>query len=262
MRIPTLSPLALVSLALLFYVPAAAAQGAAPAHPALPDSPKAQAAPPPAEQPAGPFKDRKENFSYALGVSIGGNLKRQSVDVDLSVMEQGLKDGLAGGKLLMTEQQVRAAMTEMQQEVRVKQEERAKLAASTNLKEGEAFLEANKTKPGVVVLPSGLQYKILLAGTGQKPKATDTVVCNYRGTLIDGTEFDSSYKRGQPATFPVGRVIRGWTEALQLMPVGSKWQLFVPAALAYGERSPAPEVIGPNATLIFEVELISIQGEH
>jgi FKBP-type peptidyl-prolyl cis-trans isomerase FklB len=261
MRTATVAPIFLVALAILFYIPAAAAQGAAPAHPAVPEAPKAQAAPPPAEQPAGPFKDLKENFSYALGVSIGGNLKRQSVDVDLGVMEQGLKDGLAGGKPLMTQEQVKAVMTEMQQEVRAKQAEKMKLAASTNRKEGEAFLEANKTKPGVVVLPSGLQYKILVAGTGPKPSATDTVVCNYRGTLIDGTEFDSSYKRGQPATFPVGRVIKGWTEALQLMPVGSKWQLFVPAELAYGERSPSPE-IGPNSTLIFEVELISIQGEH
>ncbi len=261
MRKLTIPPLFLISLAILFYVPAAAAQGAAPAKPPLPDEPKPKTSAPAAVQPAGPFKDLKENFSYALGVSIGGNLKRQSVDVDLGVMEQGLKDGLAGGKPLMTDQQVKAAMTEMQQEVRAKQEERAKLAAITNLKEGEAFLEANKTKPGVVVLPSGLQYKILVAGTGPKPKATDTVVCNYRGTLIDGTEFDSSFKRGQPATFPLGRVIKGWTEALQLMPVGSKWQLFIPAALAYGERSPGPE-IGPNSALIFEIELISIQGEH
>jgi len=122
-----------------------------------------------------------------------------------------------------------------------------------------AFLEANKTKEGVVTLPSGLQYKVLQAGTGPKPAATDTVVCNYRGTLLDNTEFDSSYKRGQPATFPVGGVIKGWTEALQLMPVGSKWQLFIPADLAYGDRGAGGQ-IGPGATLIFEVELLSIQS--
>jgi FKBP-type peptidyl-prolyl cis-trans isomerase FklB len=133
-------------------------------------------------------------------------------------------------------------------------------AGETNKKQGDAFLAANKGKEGVVTLPSGLQYKILSAGTGPKPATSDSVVCNYRGTLIDGTEFDSSYKRGQPATFPVGGVIKGWTEALQLMPVGSKWQLFVPSELAYGERGTGAD-IGPNAVLIFEVELLSIQDK-
>src|SRR6201996_6499938 len=135
-----------------------------------------------------------------------------------------------------------------------------KAMAETNKKDGAAFLAANATKEGVVTLPSGLQYKILTAGTGPKPTASDSVVCNYRGTLLDNTEFDSSYKRGQPATFAVGQVIKGWTEALQLMPVGSKWQLFIPKDLAYGERGQGPD-IGPNATLIFEVELLSIQGK-
>ena len=133
-------------------------------------------------------------------------------------------------------------------------------AGEANKKEGDVFLAANKTKEGVVTLPSGLQYKILKAGTGAKPTASDTVICNYKGTLIDGKEFDSSYKRGQPATFPVGQVIKGWTEALQIMPVGSKWELFIPSELAYGPRGPSPD-IGPNATLIFEVELLSIQGK-
>jgi FKBP-type peptidyl-prolyl cis-trans isomerase len=133
-------------------------------------------------------------------------------------------------------------------------------ASEKNKKEGEEFLTANKAKPGVVTLPSGLQYKIMQAGTGPKPTATDSVSCNYRGTLIDGTEFDSSYKRGQPTTFPVSGVIKGWTEALQLMPVGSKWQLFVPASLAYGDRA-ASALIGPDATLLFEVELLSIQDK-
>jgi FKBP-type peptidyl-prolyl cis-trans isomerase FklB len=143
----------------------------------------------------------------------------------------------------------------------VKQAENLKLMAAVNLKLGTAFLEANKAKPGVVTLPSGLQYKILTAGTGPKPTAADTVVCNYRGTLIDGKEFDSSYKRGQPTSLPVGRVIKGWSEALQLMPVGSKWQLVIPPDLAYGDHGAGPD-IGPNATLIFELELISIQAKQ
>ncbi len=158
----------------------------------------------------------------------------------------------------MTEDQAKAALTEVQNEMRKKQQAQMQEAGEVNKKEGDAFLAANKGKDGIVALPSGLQYKILTAGTGPKPTVADTVVCNYRGTLINGTEFDSSYKRGQPATFPVSGVIKGWTEALPLMPVGSKWQLFIPAELAYGERSPGPE-IGPNSTLIFEVELLSIQ---
>ena len=134
------------------------------------------------------------------------------------------------------------------------------LAGEANKHEGDAFLAANKTQEGVVTLPSGLQYKVLKEGTGPKPTASDSVVCNYRGTLLNNTEFDSSYKRGQPATIPVGGVIKGWTEALQLMPVGSKWQLFIPAELAYGPRG-AGGSIGPNATLVFEIELLSIQGK-
>jgi FKBP-type peptidyl-prolyl cis-trans isomerase len=149
---------------------------------------------------------------------------------------------------------------ELQANLRKAQMEKMQKAGEKNKKEGETFLTANKAKPGVVTLPSGLQYKILQAGTGPKPTATDSVSCNYRGTLIDGTEFDSSYKRGQATTFPVSGVIKGWTEALQLMPVGSKWQLFVPASLAYGDRA-ASALIGPDATLIFDVELVSIQDK-
>ena len=197
----------------------------------------------------------KKKFSYALGMNIGSNvganLKKQSVDVDPELLSQGLKDALAGGKTLLTEDEAKAALMAMQQE-------KMQQAAGKNKSEGDAFLAANKAKEGVVTLPSGLQYKILKAGTGPKPTASDTVVCNYRGTLIDGKEFDSSYKRGQPATFPVSGVIKGWTEALQLMPVGSKWQLFVPSSLGYGDRGAGGE-IGPGATLIFEVELMSIQ---
>jgi FKBP-type peptidyl-prolyl cis-trans isomerase len=204
---------------------------------------------------------RKEKFSYALGMSIGtqigGNLKKQSVEVDWNLVSQGLKDAMSGGKTRLTQEEEQAVLTEVQNEVRKQQQEKMQQAAAANKTEGEAFLDANKVKDGVVTLPSGLQYKILTAGTGPKPTASDSVVCNYRGTLINGTEFDSSYKRGQPATFGVGQVIKGWTEALQLMPVGSKWQLFIPSTLAYGEKGPGE--IGPNATLIFEVELLSIQ---
>jgi len=209
-----------------------------------------------------PLTTKKDKFSYALGMNIatglGSNLKSQSLEVDWSLVIQGLKDSTSGAKTRLTEEEEKAVLTEVQNEVRKQQAEKAQQASTANKTEGEAFLAANKTKEGVVTLPSGLQYKILTAGTGPKPTASDSVVCNYRGTLIDGKEFDSSYKRGQPATFPVSGVIKGWTEALQLMPVGSKWQLFVPSNLAYAERGAGAE-IGPNATLIFEVELLSIQ---
>ncbi len=188
------------------------------------------------------------------------NLHKQSVEVDTSIVLRGLKDALAGGKLLLTDDEAKAALTQLQTDLRNKQMEKMKEAADLNKKTGTDFLEANKAKEGVVMLPSGLQYKILIEGAGPKPAPTDTVSCNYRGTLLDGTEFDSSYKRGQPASFPVTGVIKGWTEALQLMPVGSKWQLFIPSDLAYGDRGADPRSgIGPGATLIFEVELLSIQ---
>jgi len=207
---------------------------------------------------------RKDKFSYALGMNIGtglgANLKKQSVEVDSNLVSQGLKDTMSGGKTRLTQEEAQAVLKEVQTEVQKQQQEKMKETADKNKAEGEAFLAANKAKDGVVTLPSGLQYKILTAGTGPKPTASDSVVCNYRGTLINGTEFDSSYKRGQPATFGVGQVIKGWTEALQLMPVGSKWQLFVPSSLAYGERGAGAE-IGPDSTLIFEVELLSIQDK-
>jgi len=203
---------------------------------------------------------QKDKVSYAVGMNVGANLHRQSVEVDPKILLQGLEDGMAGGKTLLSEEQARATLTELQSDLRKKQQEKMQQAGDANKKEGDAFLAANKGKEGVVALPSGLQYKVLSAGTGPKPTASDSVVCNYRGTLIDGTEFDSSYKRGKPATFPVGGVIKGWTEALQLMQAGSKWQLFVPSELAYGEQG-AGANIGPNATLIFEVELLSIESK-
>jgi FKBP-type peptidyl-prolyl cis-trans isomerase FklB len=215
-------------------------------------------------QDAPELKSPKEKLSYALGMDLGTQLTRQSVQIDADLLAQGLRDALSGGKTRLTEAEARAAITELQNELRSKQaaaqNEKMAQQGEKNKKEGEIFLAENKTKEGVVTLPSGLQYKILKEGEGNKPSLDDTVVCNYRGTFIDGTEFDSSYKRNQPATFPVKGVIKGWTEALQLMPVGSKWQLFVPSSLAYGDRG-AANVIGPNAVLLFEVELISIQGK-
>lgn len=210
------------------------------------------------------LETQKDKISYAIGMNIGKNLndslKKDAVDFDPDVIIRGMKDALAGNKPLLTDQEAQTILTALQNDVRKRQQEQFQQASEKNKKEGETFLAANKDKPGVVALPSGLQYKILQPGDGPKPTATDTVVCNYRGTLIDGTEFDSSYKRGQPATFPVGQVIKGWTEALQLMPVGSKWELYVPSSLAYGERGTSGP-IGPNQTLIFQVELLSIQAK-
>lgn len=199
----------------------------------------------------------KDKQSYAIGLNVGKSLHRDDIDVDPKIVLQGLQDAMADGKVLLTDDQIKTVMTDLQNQVRHKQEEKRQAMAESNKKDGAAFLAANATKPGVVTLPSGLQYKVLTSGTGAKPTATDSVVCNYRGTLLDNTEFDSSYKRGQPMTFPVSGVIKGWTEALQLMPVGSKWQLFIPADLAYGERAQGPG--GPNATLVFDLELLSIQ---
>jgi FKBP-type peptidyl-prolyl cis-trans isomerase len=205
------------------------------------------------------LKTQKDKASYAIGLNIGKSMHKDSVDIDPNILLRGLKDGLAGGKPLLTDDEAKATMIALQADLRKKQQEKMVVEGEANKKVGEAFLAENKTKEGIVTLPSGLQYKILTEGTGPKPTATDTVVCNYKGTLLDNTEFDSSYKRGQPATFPVSGVIKGWTEALQLMPVGSKWQLFIPSELAYGARGGPGGGIGPNATLVFEVELVSIQ---
>jgi FKBP-type peptidyl-prolyl cis-trans isomerase FklB len=206
------------------------------------------------------LKTQKDKVSYAIGLNIGKSLRKDSVEVDPAIFARGVKDALTGAKALLTDDELKAVLTTLQGDLQKRQEETMRQAGEINKKAGDAFLAENKAKPGVVTLPDGLQYKVLTEGTGPKPAATDSVVCNYRGTLIDGTEFDSSYKRGQPATFPVDHVIKGWTEAVQLMPVGSKWQLFVPAELAYGNRGAGPQ-IGPNSTLIFEVELLSIQDK-
>jgi FKBP-type peptidyl-prolyl cis-trans isomerase FklB len=200
------------------------------------------------------LKDQKDKISYSVGMSIGKSFKVQALEINSPAFLQGVKDGMAGpnGKPLMTDADVQATLAALGADVKARQ-------SAANVKEGQQFLAANKSKPGVVTLPDGLEYKVLTEGTGPKPAPTDTVVCNYRGTLIDGTEFDSSYKRGQPTSFPVNHVIKGWTEVLQLMPVGSKWEVYIPADLAYGERG-AGQDIGPSATLIFQIELISIKG--
>ena len=204
------------------------------------------------------LKSDKEKISYSIGMDIGGNLKRGSVEVDPDVLAKGLKDSYGGGKTLLTEDEARKTIADFQQALRAKQAETMKNLAEKNKVDGEKFLAENAKKEGVKTLQSGLQYKEITRGTGKSPKTTDTVTTHYKGTLIDGTEFDSSYKRGEPASFPVSGVIAGWTEALQLMKEGAKWQLFVPSNLAYGERG-AGRDIGPNATLIFEVELISVK---
>jgi len=193
------------------------------------------------------LKNQKDKVSYIIGMNIGNDLKRQSIDISPKILAEGVQQALAGSKPLLTEQEIQETMMAFQKEMMAKQKER-----------GDAFLAENKKKEGVKTLPSGLQYKVIKAGTGKKPKLNDTVMTHYRGTLIDGTEFDSSYKRGQPVSFLVSGVLPGWTEALQLMEEGAKWQLFIPSNLAYGERG-AGGVIGPNATLIFEIELVSIQ---
>lgn len=206
-----------------------------------------------------PLTTQTQKASYAIGMGLGANLHRDSVEIDTAALLRGLKDGLAGSKSLHTDEEAKAAITQLQAEVRAREAEKLKVEALENKMKGDTFLSANKAKEGVVTLPSGLQYKVLQAGTGPKPTAEDVVVCNYRGTLVDGTEFDSSYKRGEPIKIPVKEVIKGWTEAIQLMPVGSKWQIYIPSNLAYGERGAPGSPIGPNSTLIFDVELLSIE---
>jgi FKBP-type peptidyl-prolyl cis-trans isomerase FklB len=206
------------------------------------------------------LKTDKEKQSYAMGMNLGIGLHRQGMTLDPALVARGLRDAQIGGKTVMTEEEARTAVQQFQSEVREKMQSAAQGEDAANRKAGEEFLDANKSKPGVITLPDGLQYKILKEGDGPKPTASDTVSCNYRGTLINGKEFDSSYKRGQPSSFPVGGVIKGWTEALQLMPVGSKWELYIPANLAYGDRG-AGQDISPGSTLIFEIELLGIQNK-
>lgn len=203
------------------------------------------------------FTTEKEKVSYAIGNSIGNNFKEQGIDVEPSIVAQAIKDVLTDSSLALTEEQMEEVMMNFQRTMQQKQRELQSKAGEANKAEGKAFLEENKKTAGVVTLPSGLQYQVLKEGNGPKPKLSDKVTTHYHGTLINGKVFDSSVKRGQPASFPVSGVISGWTEALQLMPVGSKWKLFIPSELAYGERGAGAD-IGPGTTLVFEVELLSI----
>jgi len=207
-----------------------------------------------AEEKPPQLKDLKDKASYSIGLNFGFNFKRQNIDLNSEAFAAGFKDAMTGKKPLMSEEEVRETMMAFEKDMQQKQAE----TAQKNVAEAEKFLAANKAKEGVKATASGLQYKVLKEGSGAQPKSSDTVTVNYRGTLIDGTEFDSSYKRGQPAVFPVGGVIKGWTEALQLMKVGSKFQLFIPANLAYGEQGRSG--IPPNSLLIFEVELMDVKS--
>lgn len=202
------------------------------------------------------LKDEKDRESYSVGFQIGSNFKRQGIDVKPETFVNGIQDALAGKGPAIPGEEMTKTLSAMQQRIGAAQQQQQKEAGEKNLAAGKAFLDENGKKAGVVTLPSGLQYRVTKEGAGPKPKATDSVTVHYRGTLIDGTEFDSSYKRGEPAKFRVDQVIKGWTEGLQLMQPGAKWQLFIPPALAYGERGAGP--IGPNSTLTFEVELIGI----
>jgi len=217
----------------------------------------------PSEPGAGPaagveLKDLRQKASYSYGYSLGRQLKTQAVDIDPGLFARGLADALGGGPAALKDEEIQASLQAFARQLQSRQAGMAGKAAASNKVEGERYLAANKNKPGVTTLPSGLQFKVLKQGSGPKPRATDTVTVHYEGKLIDGTIFDSSLKRGEPTSFPVNQVIAGWTEALQLMPVGSTWQLFIPSKLAYGENPRPGSPIGPNAVLTFEVQLIKI----
>jgi FKBP-type peptidyl-prolyl cis-trans isomerase FklB len=203
------------------------------------------------------LSDEKSRVSYAIGMMLGHNWQQQGLEVDPDIAAHAIKDVQSGGATLLSQQEMQETLTTFQKEFKAKQQAMQAEKAAKDKAEGAAFLAANKSKPGVITLPDGLQYTVLASGTGATPAGNDVVSVNYRGTLIDGTEFDSSYKRGQPASFPVNGVIRGWTEALQLMKTGSKWKLFIPSELAYGENG--QRGIPPNSVLIFEVELLAVQ---
>ena len=204
------------------------------------------------------LEDEQQKLSYSVGYQVGGDFRRQGLEIDPELVVKGVLDAQAGSDPLMTPEEMRQALTELKQHAAAAAKQQREEQARKNLAEGKAFLAENAKKEGVRTLPSGLQYQVLSEGEGDPPAATDTVTVHYRGTLIDGSEFDSSYVRGQPATFPLARVIPGWTEGLQLMRPGAKYRLFVPAELAYGERGGGAK-IGPHSALVFEVELLSVQ---
>jgi FKBP-type peptidyl-prolyl cis-trans isomerase FklB len=212
------------------------------------------------EQTVAKMESLQDKVSYGIGLRIGKDFKSQQVELNPDLLMKGIEDGLAGTEPLLSDEQIRETMVAFQQEMMEREKTRLEEASVNNAEEGKKFLEENAKKEGVVTLPSGLQYKVITEGSGKQPSAEDTVKVHYRGTLVDGTEFDSSYSRNEPAEFPVGGVIPGWTEALQLMKEGSKWQLVLPPELAYGERGAGPR-IGPNATLVFEVELLEVEPQ-
>lgn len=203
----------------------------------------------------------EEKASYAIGFNLGRTLHNDEIPAAIEQIAQGLRDGFADAEPKVTEADMATAMQELQQVAQAALQERLSASGAKNREEGAAFLASNSSRDGVVTLPSGLQYEVLTTGTGPKPSATDVVRVHYRGTTLDGLEFDSSYERGQPAVFPLNRVISGWTEGLQLMPVGSKWKLFVPSALGYGSNAPPGAKFGPDSVLVFEVELLAIEEQ-
>ena len=200
----------------------------------------------------------KDKVSYTIGVQVGTQMAQTKDDIDLDKVMLGLRESFDGKEPRIQKEEMMKVMQEFQQGIQAKQQAKMTEAGNKNAKEGEAFLAENKKKDGIVTLPSGLQYKVLTTGKGKSPKASDTVVTHYRGSLLDGKVFDSSYERGEPVSFPVHGVIPGWTEALQLMKAGDKWQLFIPSALAYGENGQGP--IGPNSVLLFDIELLEIKA--
>lgn len=218
--------------------------------------PAAQSAQPSAPQ-AGKPESVQDRAAYVIGYNLGRQLKQNDINANTDLIVKGLRDGLGGADGVLTEQEMQEAMQAFQQQVMTQQQEKQRVQGEKNKTEGEAFLAKNKERQGVKTTASGLQYEVLKEGTGAQPKATDSVTVHYRGTLMDGTEFDSSYDRGEPATFILNQVIPGWTEGVQLMKAGGKYKFYIPAALGYGERG-AGGVIGPNAPLIFEVELLSV----
>lgn len=246
-----------LSAAVLVAV-AGAAHGQQPAQPAQQPAATAQPAPAqPSTAPSGKPEALVDKASYVIGLNLGKSLKSNDIQANVDLIVKGIRDGLGGGQALLTDQEMQATMQTFQQQLQQQQEAKRKVLGDKNKTEGEAFLAKNKARPEVKTTASGLQYEVLKEGTGPTPKATDTVTVNYLGTLTDGTKFDSSYDRNEPATFVLNQVIPGWTEGVQLMKVGSKYKLYIPSALGYGDRG-AGAVIGPNAPLVFEVELVSI----